>query len=514
MSSQFIKLFKNKLFISIILSGILIIHGCSPVIKTINPKKGPVGTLVEIKGKRFGPTAAVNTVKFGNTAVLTSDITFASTTFIKAKVPVGAQTGLVSVKYKGRSDNSDENFRVTGDAKWTFMVYLDADNNLEDAGIDDFLEMATVGSNADVNIVVQMDRINGHSSAYGNWTGTRRFLIQKGDTPSITPIQDLGEQNMGDPNTLQDFVEWAVVNYPAEYYLLSIWNHGDGWRQNRERFSTIAANFKSGPNETLVKAIASDDTDNDILYMKEVQQALNTAKLNLESRNITKVKLDVVGFDACFMGMLEVAYALRGLTNYMVASEETEPADGWPYNTILAALVANPNMPPQNLAKTIVIKYGNSYSSGVTQAAYDMSKVGTLASKVDAFTDKANTEWAIIKNARFNSKDYHPSWYNQFWGTDIKDFGGNVHNSVTNTDIKNAANSMNNAVDDFVIEEHHSSNMSGSNGVAIYFPPTLSSFNNDPQHTAYQDGNTFMVIDYVVQHKWDNWLQKYYNNIP
>ena len=63
----------------------------------------------------------------------------------------------------------------TGGSGWTVMVYLDADNNLESAGIDDFLEMALVGSTEDVNIVVQMDRISGDDSRYDNWTTARRL---------------------------------------------------------------------------------------------------------------------------------------------------------------------------------------------------------------------------------------------------------------------------------------------------------------------------------------------------
>ena len=76
--------------------------------------------------------------------------------------------------------------------------------------IDDFLEMASVGSSSDVNIVVQMDRRADYDNTYGDWTGTRRFLIQKNDTPATTPLVDLEEVNMGHPDTLRDFVLWAV----------------------------------------------------------------------------------------------------------------------------------------------------------------------------------------------------------------------------------------------------------------------------------------------------------------
>src|SRR2546428_13594461 len=68
-------------------------------------------------------------------------------------------------------------------ADWTLLVYMDADNNLEDYGIADFLEMAGVGSTSRVNIVAQFDRAAGYNSQNGDWTDTKRFLVQAGVTP-------------------------------------------------------------------------------------------------------------------------------------------------------------------------------------------------------------------------------------------------------------------------------------------------------------------------------------------
>ena len=119
-------------------------------------------------------------------------------------------------------------------AKWTFMVYLDADNDLEKFGIADFNEMETVGSTSDVQIVVQMDRIPGYDATNGDWTDTRRFrVIKDNDTKTISSpvLQNLGEVNMGDPQSLVDFVNWAKTNYPADHYCLVLWDHGGGWRK-------------------------------------------------------------------------------------------------------------------------------------------------------------------------------------------------------------------------------------------------------------------------------------------
>src|SRR5437867_4306380 len=91
-------------------------------------------------------------------------------------------------------------------AEWTILMYMDADNNLEDAGIVDFKEMASVGSTSLVNIVVQFDRAVGYNNSYGDWTDAKRFLVAAGMDPTPTAaVQDLGEVDMADPATLVSF---------------------------------------------------------------------------------------------------------------------------------------------------------------------------------------------------------------------------------------------------------------------------------------------------------------------
>jgi hypothetical protein len=71
------------------------------------------------------------------------------------------------------------------DKTWTFMAYLDGDNKLETRAIDIFLMLASVGSSSEVNIIVQMDRIDGYDSQYEDWTDCKRFYVTQG----LTPIQ-------------------------------------------------------------------------------------------------------------------------------------------------------------------------------------------------------------------------------------------------------------------------------------------------------------------------------------
>ena len=116
--------------------------------------------------------------------------------------------------------------------EWTYMVYMDGDNNLEQAAVMDFLEMEYGGGSSDkVNIVVQMDRSEGFFTGEGDWSGARRFLVKGGGGEQISTVatEDLGRIDMGSPGTLYDFVSWAVEKYPAKKYALVLWNHGGGW---------------------------------------------------------------------------------------------------------------------------------------------------------------------------------------------------------------------------------------------------------------------------------------------
>ena len=102
-------------------------------------------------------------------------------------------------------------------AKWTVMVYMGGDNNLEKWVSHDIdREMAVTGSNADVQVVALADRGPGHSTADGDWTGTLLFNVAAG--MKATPDQavaDWGERDMGSPQTLIDFVTWTRANYPG-----------------------------------------------------------------------------------------------------------------------------------------------------------------------------------------------------------------------------------------------------------------------------------------------------------
>ena len=265
---------------------------------------------------------------------------------------------------------------------WTFMIYLDGDNNLEDAAIDDFNEMVAGLNNLNnpnIKVIVLLDRISGYNSTeflgeVEDWHGARVYEINQ--TNSYTKKTDAwfvdgDERNMGDPITLNSFIEYCKTNYTSNHYALVLWNHGGGARSKDVTLST---------SSSLTKAVCWDDTDDeDCLYLDEVQQALVSM---FNSSN----KLDFIGFDACLMGTVEVAYEFRDLALVMAASMASEQGDGWDYNALFSNMQSGINNDPKELGKLVVKTYSefiSSYYYNQTQSAIDLLQISNLKTKID-----------------------------------------------------------------------------------------------------------------------------------
>src|SRR5512134_1963714 len=58
-------------------------------------------------------------------------------------------------------------------AKWTVMVYISGDNDLESYVVSDIeTELAPTGSTGDIQVVALADRIPGYDISAGDWTET------------------------------------------------------------------------------------------------------------------------------------------------------------------------------------------------------------------------------------------------------------------------------------------------------------------------------------------------------
>jgi hypothetical protein len=368
----------------------------------------------------------------------------------------------------------------TQNKKWTVMVYLAGDNNLDSAGTDDLDEMKRVGSTDAINVIAQYDSPSAR--------GTRRFYLRKGGTIDSDVVATLGTTNTGDPKFLSDFIAWGTKNYPADHYLVVLWNHGAGWDD-----TDIYANERNAPVRRLAsrpvrhaffhtpvrrllakaktdintRAILLDDGAKDFLDNHEMKAVLARGKKSLK-RNI-----DILGMDACLMSMAEVGYQVRGSVDFTVGSEQTEPGDGWPYDTILAALAKNPALSPSELSCLITEKYLASYrpNEGVTQSACNLSKSEALATAVKslatALRGASSDDVQKILAARTRVQSYEVRD-----NVDLVDLCTILAGSGITATIATACRAVIDAASkDYVIAQGgKGASVKNSHGVAIYFP--------------------------------------------
>lgn len=295
-----------------------------------------------------------------------------------------------------------EHSPISRPRKWTVMVYLAGDNDLEAYGVKDLGEMKAVGSTDEVAVVAQFDRMSDQV--------TRRYYLTAGQSLDADCVAQLPEVNTGDPEALIDFITWACHTYPAERYGLVLWNHGTGWKDediyqaarhhgvadrvtrgqvrglasgkvSRALFRTTLEGLVVGTVQA-ERAILFDDSSADFLDNIELRSALQEAVNRIEQ------PFDWLGFDACLMNMLEVDYQIRGMCRLVVGSQENEPGDGWPYDVILARLVEDPDMNSEALGRVIVEAYVGFYQTyhpglPVTQSAVSLAGIEAVAKAVN-----------------------------------------------------------------------------------------------------------------------------------
>ena len=88
--------------------------------------------------------------------------------------------------------------------------------------------------------------------------------------------------------------------------------------------------------------------------------------------------------------MIEVAYQIHDVASMLVASERTEPGDGWWYSRAFRSLAADAGTKPLRLVRDIVEAYRDAYKDDMTLSAIDLAKIPLLARHVSSWTEAAD----------------------------------------------------------------------------------------------------------------------------
>lgn len=390
---------------------------------------------------------------------------------------------------------------VAAEKEWTFLVFINADNNLDEYGVLDQEEMARVGSNDRLDIVTLIDRYAGPATMNH---------VEKG---RITKLSDEGELDMGDWRELVRFAKTAMARFPAKHYALVVWNHGAGWKLKG----------------AALKGISYDDSSNNHITTNQLGDAMR------EIRDATGRNIDLFCMDACLMQMFEVAWAVRDACDYVVASEETVPGDGYPYAEVLRAL--KPGMGPVEFGTALINEFRIYYGKDVpqdgpwdirgrngtrvvkrtTMSLLDTARLPELKDRLDGFCTAimAGNHAAVVNEAL--KKTEHFAYYDN---VDLKNLLDTLESNMKDPAVLGAIATFNESFKRVILVNGTTGTTddgetpggddsdwlngrwpmpTSAMGLAIYFPEKASNFS-----PAYDD------LEFAAASQWDEMLRDHF----
>ncbi len=392
---------------------------------------------------------------------------------------------LIAVNKVNASNVEREKFK-----EWTMICYLAGDNFLDWFMKENMKELINAGSSNSVNVIAFLDTTD---------NDTKVFEFNNGDLVRIpTRIVNYSwaesELNTGDPQTLIDYASWAVREYPAKKYFILLGGYGEGWIGLMHDMNNGQGNI-------------------DVLSLDELEYSLKAITKEINQVNGNE-KIDILGLDACYMGMLEIMYQVKDYADYLISSENEEALDGWPYDKIVETIIENPEMDCSQFSSCIVDSYLDSVkgspskiSNVLTLSVVNLDLIGTVVEEIDALSSllltlKRENSRKLIFAERVTNKlhisahiagKYVP--YSVL--LDLDDFVTNLRVVMAkNKQLSESSRRISRLLSKAIIKERHQSlkgeNNLGIGGISLYF--------------AGMDTNNYRNNSFSIDTHWDEYI--------
>ncbi len=188
----------------------------------------------------------------------------------------------------------------SAEAKAVVLVYMQANNNLEQEALDCINSMEQGSLN-----------IDGILLAYIKTTNAKSYLLKiKYDNDEYRIISDtvqtFSNNEYSYPTFLKDVVTFTQAKYPSKSFGLILWSHATSW---------------APPSTALPKTESFG-------YDRGREMDI------FELRDVLPNNLDFLIFDACSMSSLEVLFEFKDKAKYIIASSSETMAESFPYKEI------------------------------------------------------------------------------------------------------------------------------------------------------------------------------------
>lgn len=277
------------------------------------------------------------------------------------------------------------------------------------------------------------------------------YKIVDGDLDKLTVID---KELMSDPETLSSFIDVCYDDTDADCYNLILWNHGAG------------AMVGYGQDE--------HDLTRSIL-MPELKKALGDSQFIKDGN-----QFEMLGFDACLMGMMEVACTVSDYAHYFVASEEYTPGTGWNYESF-GHITDSGDFNGDSMAKIIIDDFESYntmlafYKPEYLLSCVDLTMTDDLMKAFEDMIEDAMTEidegnYSDLARARSKTKGFGQINGEKFYDSiDLYDFADNFSAMYPDSTKK-----VKDCIDEMVV--YSKTNINDAHGVAFYFPHDNKTF--------------------------------------
>ena len=342
----------------------------------------------------------------------------------------------------GKKDGNSLLGKGSKDDTRTIMIYLEGSNLESDSGIatTDLLSLDATKIDLDkTNILVYTGGTKEWHNDFVKNDENAIFLFTKDGYEKVKTYDKL---NMGDPNTLSEFMNYAYDNYPAGHYNLILDDHGAG-----------------------IAGAIFDDFTNDNLTLEDFGIAMKNSPFN------EKNKMDTVLFRTCLNGTLEVASIFVPYAEYIVFSEEI--SNGSPIEPVLDFIhTVNCSADGIEFGKQYIDRYQKMMDvidafgvNPVTYSIVDLSKVDEIVNKLNSFVKDIDIKASYngIARLRANSYQYGKAQTSIYDTIDLYSFVKGLSSFS-----KGNSDDLLSLIKEAVV--YNKTNLKESNGISIYFP--------------------------------------------
>lgn len=309
------------------------------------------------------------------------------------------------------------------------------------------------------------------------------YQITNGD---VEKLKSYDAKSMTKASTLTEYLNYAYANYESDNYGLILWDHGGG----------PIYGYGSDENDSSGKAMSIIDLD----------KAIN------ESSILKDGKLEFLGFDACLMSSVEIANLFKEEADYLIASSESEPGDGWDYNFLKEI---NKDTTTEQLGQHVIdyyynffankshiyASYGYSYNPAITLSLIDLSKIDNVNTSINALFANMDSDITIDVYSKIAREASRATLYgvgengvSQFDLIDLYDFTSELEGH------QDLSTSVQSAVENAVI--YHKTNINDCNGLSMYFPSTTKKVYNIIE-------GTYKYGELAVSENYKSFLKRY-----